>query len=211
MLKFSYKNTLGVTEEIKVEKIFRFDPSTSKEDIAKLELFGWKIVSKEKAKELVAVNTYEDVVKVTAERDEETENGKKLAKLEEEYANMSNALISANAKLNSLGSLSKRPEWSWWTTDRGYGSYFVYYGDYEPVTLFNILLLVPPLIIVGLPILLVKLSKNKKSKAKYQEELKAYEEKASKYNADKEAINAEIADLEAKLNDIIVETNSLRA
>ena len=85
----------------------------------------------------------------------------------------------------------------------------MYYGDYEPVTFWNIVFLVPPFILFGLPLLIVKASKNKKSKKKYQAELDAYNEKLREYQALKDQYGADIDDLENAMYDLVDKANEL--
>ena len=179
-----------------MEKTFVFDVEEYEEKLAELDVFGWKLASKKKRGENMTV---------VVQRDETTDLNKQLAVFEEEYRRLEAECDEKRMDINRLDNPGKKPEWSYWTKDRGFGSYFVYYGDYEPVTFWNIVFLVPPFILFGLPLLIVKLKKNKKSKAKYEEELAAYNEKLDAYNAEKQDMELVISAKETEMDDIYKE------
>jgi len=179
---------------------FQFDPQWIEDDLNALKAFGWRVVSKKTANGLV---------KVVAERDDTTELSAQLAAIEQEYRDLERKTNELLATMDNLPTPGKCPEWKHWTTDRGHGSFLVYYGDYEPVTFWNIVFLVPPFILFGLPLLIVKVSKNKKSKKKYQAELDAYNASLNEYNALKNQYTTELEELENAMYDLVDKANEL--
>ena len=204
---------MGVCKEMEnMQKIIKVNPEEKNDVISKCQLFGWKIISKEKLREMTGINTYEDTVKLVIERDEAIESYDELLALEKEY----DELVEKNTHTKSLlytkqhESLPKKPEWKYWTKDRGYGSYLVYYGDYSPVSFWNIVFLVPPITPIGLILLIVKLSKNKKSKIKFQEDLDKYNTAQEKHNGELESITKQNDTEENRIEEIIARANEIK-
>ena len=68
-----------------MQKIIKVNPEEKNDVISKCQLFGWKIISKEKLREMTGINTYEDTVKLVIERDEAIESYDELLNAIKKY------------------------------------------------------------------------------------------------------------------------------
>lgn len=191
------------------------------DQIAEYELFGWKPEIQEETREMNGLKDFTNYLKVTFVRELEKDLVESLRKLEKEYFESKEKIISLREELSKLEKESSQiiePKWKVeHTSDLGnvngsrmYYTKVEYYGGYTPVNGLMIFLLFTPLLPVSLIYLIIKGNKKSKCKKQLKTALAEYNEKISKISNQRNKINEQIRSLEKRLNEIILEVNKLK-
>lgn len=183
--------------------------------IAKEQLFGWKVKSKEKVREMTGLNQYENFTKIVLERDENDEKYSKYVKLEEEYKTLERELASAVAEkllwADKKPAEKTKPVWKK-TKSNTSGGYTVewdeYYGGYKPLPWIVYVGCFSPFLPILLIIIIVNGSKKKKLQKQLAVELAEWNAKYDEWYAALKVIDNTISEKQDALEEIIAELNS---
>ena len=184
--------------------------------IAKQQLFGWKVVSKEKVREMVGINEYENFTKLVLERDDQASQYADYVRLEKEYAAAEEDIKNAGIAKEEWEKQKPKNKPVWkktksYTTSRGYTTEWdEYYGNWQPLPWIVYVGCFSPFLPILLIIIIINQSKKKKLQKKLAAEVAAWDKSYQEWEERAKKLQYEYAVANNTLEVVISDLNNLK-